>query len=67
VFAVSRLFAGYYFLGVLKYGRMVSQNRANGKRCIKKMNALYRNPAVLQGGLQREQQIALHIDYIFPV
>jgi hypothetical protein len=31
------------------------------------MNALHRNSAALQGALQREQQNALHIDYIFPV
>jgi hypothetical protein len=67
VFAVSRLQAGYCFLGVLKYG-------ANGfLKCGKWQTMHKKNECIAQirssfaGELQREQHIALHFDYIFPV
>ncbi|MGS6241412.1 hypothetical protein, partial [Enterobacter hormaechei] len=40
---------------------------ANGKQCIKKMNALHRNSAALQGAFARDNPIPPAFFFIFTV
>ncbi|AEW75805.1 hypothetical protein EcWSU1_04377 [Enterobacter ludwigii] len=78
MFAVSRLQAGYCFLGVLKYGAngflkcskwqtMHKKNECIAQICSSFAAVLQQFCSSFAGELQREQHIALHFDYIFPV
>jgi hypothetical protein len=67
VFAVSRLNTGYCFLGGLKYGANGFLKSTKWQTMHKKNECIAQIISSFAGELQREQHIALHFDYIFPV